>query len=245
MCPMPAATANPQAASSNSPDTCQQHHPALCLSAITAALCSPHPSPQAPSNALCMWTVPLGLRPFAMSVMVVAMHLLGDVPGPPLLGLLQGHLNNWRLSMSLASLLLLVSAALYALAIRAARHATDYRTAGAEEEEEEAGSEGEEAGAGVGAERDAEHGGMVAYAHVGGSSKGRHSGPSGPSGGQYSPEEELVGYRDHEGGDWEEGMSHKRGSRGSGDSRAPSPEQPLLQQGRAHSPSDAPAPHSD
>ncbi len=27
---------------------------------------------------------------------VVATHLLGDVPSPPLLGLMQGVLNNWR-----------------------------------------------------------------------------------------------------------------------------------------------------
>ncbi|GAB4820150.1 hypothetical protein N2152v2_007196 [Parachlorella kessleri] len=82
---------------------------------------------QAPSNAICMWSVPAGLRPFAMSMSVVAMHVLGDVPGPPLLGLLQGSLRNWRLSMSLCSAMLLVGAALYGLAGRAALTAVDYR----------------------------------------------------------------------------------------------------------------------
>ena len=43
-----------------------------------------------------MWAVPPELRPFAMSMSVVAGHLLGDVPSPPLLGWLQGRLNNWR-----------------------------------------------------------------------------------------------------------------------------------------------------
>ena len=53
--------------------------------------------PQAPSNAVCMWSVPTGLRPFAMSMSVVAIHVLGDVPSPPLLGALQGRLQDWRL----------------------------------------------------------------------------------------------------------------------------------------------------
>ena len=44
-----------------------------------------------------MWSVPTALRPFAMSISVVVMHLCGDVPSPPLLGALQGWLQNWRL----------------------------------------------------------------------------------------------------------------------------------------------------
>jgi uncharacterized membrane protein len=51
---------------------------------------------QAPSNAVCMWSVPTSLRPFAMSMSVVAIHVLGDVPSPPLLGVLQGALQDWR-----------------------------------------------------------------------------------------------------------------------------------------------------
>ncbi|EFN51305.1 hypothetical protein CHLNCDRAFT_8328, partial [Chlorella variabilis] len=51
----------------------------------------------APSNAVSMWCVPTALRPFAVSMSVVAIHVLGDVPSPPLLGALQGRLQNWRL----------------------------------------------------------------------------------------------------------------------------------------------------
>jgi hypothetical protein len=43
-----------------------------------------------------MWSVPTSLRPFAMSMSVVAIHVLGDVPSPPLLGVLQGALQDWR-----------------------------------------------------------------------------------------------------------------------------------------------------
>ena len=31
-----------------------------------------------------------------MSVQVIVIHILGDVPSPPLLGLLQEHVQNWR-----------------------------------------------------------------------------------------------------------------------------------------------------
>lgn len=46
---------------------------------------------------MCMWAVPTALRPFAMSMSVVAIHVFGDVPSPPLLGALQGYLHDWRL----------------------------------------------------------------------------------------------------------------------------------------------------
>ena len=74
-----------------------------------------------------MWSVPPGLRPFAMSMSVVTIHILGDVPSPPLLGALQGALGNWRLSMSLLCLLLLAGAAVFAAGTAAARTAPDYR----------------------------------------------------------------------------------------------------------------------
>ena len=51
---------------------------------------------QAPSNAVVLWSVPPGLRPFAVSMSIVLTHLLGDVPSPPLLGAFQGLVNNWR-----------------------------------------------------------------------------------------------------------------------------------------------------
>ena len=51
---------------------------------------------QAPSNAVVLWCVPPGLRPFAVSMSIVLTHLLGDVPSPPLLGAFQGLVKNWR-----------------------------------------------------------------------------------------------------------------------------------------------------
>lgn len=82
---------------------------------------------QAPSNALTLWSVPPGLRPLAISLSVVVMHLLGDVPSPPLLGLLQAHLQNWRASMAIMALVLGLGAAAYGLGFLLAKNAVDFR----------------------------------------------------------------------------------------------------------------------
>ena len=39
-----------------------------------------------------VWAVPTRLRPLASGVSAIASHILGDVPTPPLVGLLQGNL---------------------------------------------------------------------------------------------------------------------------------------------------------
>lgn len=40
-------------------------------------------------NAVLLWSVSAELRPFALSAAEFSQHLLGDIPAPPLLGLLQ------------------------------------------------------------------------------------------------------------------------------------------------------------
>jgi MFS transporter, Spinster family, sphingosine-1-phosphate transporter len=104
---------------------------------------------QAPSNAVVLWSVPPGLRPFAVSVSIVAIHMLGDVPSPPLVGLLQARLENWRLTMSLLCSLLLVGVAAFIAAAGAARTAPDYRAEG----RTAAGAAGAAAEDGTGEER--------------------------------------------------------------------------------------------
>ncbi len=51
---------------------------------------------QAPSNAVALWSVPPLLRPFGMAILIICIHLGGDVPSPPALGWLQSKLDNWR-----------------------------------------------------------------------------------------------------------------------------------------------------
>jgi len=82
---------------------------------------------QAPQSAVVLWSVPPSLRPFAMSMSTVVMHCLGDVPSPTALGWLQDQLNNWRLTMAIATFLLIFSSAFYFAAKVASHKAKDYR----------------------------------------------------------------------------------------------------------------------
>lgn len=51
---------------------------------------------QAPVNAVGLWSVPNASRPLAMSLVIVAVHVLGDVPSPPIVGAVEQAINNWR-----------------------------------------------------------------------------------------------------------------------------------------------------
>lgn len=103
-----------------------------------------------------MWCVPPELRPLGVSLMTVSIHLLGDVPSPPLVGLLQTRLSEgrspseaaqqWRISLSVCSVLLLVSGGLFAVAAWQSTPAADFRGAAGKG----GGPEGEAAGEGEG-----------------------------------------------------------------------------------------------
>lgn len=94
---------------------------------------------QSPVAAIGMWSVPTALRPLAISMVTVSIHLLGDVPSPPLVGALQSALEagksgpeadaQWRVSMSVCSLLLFFSSAVFLRGAQLARSAPDYRKA--------------------------------------------------------------------------------------------------------------------
>ena len=47
-----------------------------------------------------VWSVPTRLRPLASGVSPIASHVLGDVPTPPLVGLLQGELLHFAYSLT-------------------------------------------------------------------------------------------------------------------------------------------------
>eukprot|EP00250_Pteridium_aquilinum_P019414 c24423_g1_i2 orf=340-1779(-) len=53
---------------------------------------------QGPVNFLTLQCVPTDLRSLAMAVSTVCIHVFGDVPSSPLVGLLQDRLNNWRVT---------------------------------------------------------------------------------------------------------------------------------------------------
>lgn len=53
---------------------------------------------QGPVNFVCLHTVKPSLRPLSMAMSTVSIHIFGDVPSSPLVGILQDKLDNWRTS---------------------------------------------------------------------------------------------------------------------------------------------------
>ncbi|XP_022740272.1 probable sphingolipid transporter spinster homolog 2 isoform X1 [Durio zibethinus] len=51
---------------------------------------------QAPVNYVCLHCVKPSLRPLSMAISTVSIHIFGDVPSSPLVGVLQDNINNWR-----------------------------------------------------------------------------------------------------------------------------------------------------
>ncbi|CAK9309117.1 unnamed protein product [Citrullus colocynthis] len=51
---------------------------------------------QGPVNFVCLHCVTPSLRPLSMAISTVSIHIFGDVPSSPLVGILQDHINDWR-----------------------------------------------------------------------------------------------------------------------------------------------------
>ncbi|KAJ0441742.1 putative major facilitator superfamily, MFS transporter superfamily [Helianthus annuus] len=65
---------------------------------------------QGPVNFVCLHTVKPSLRPLSMAMSTVSIHVFGDVPSSPLVGVMQDRINNWRTSaLILTSILFLAS----------------------------------------------------------------------------------------------------------------------------------------
>ncbi|XP_071697032.1 probable sphingolipid transporter spinster homolog 2 [Rutidosis leptorrhynchoides] len=65
---------------------------------------------QGPVNFVCLHSVQPSLRPLSMAMSTVAIHVFGDVPSSPLVGVIQDNINNWRTSaLILTSILFLAS----------------------------------------------------------------------------------------------------------------------------------------
>jgi hypothetical protein len=85
-----------------------------------------------------MWSVPPKLRPLAIALNTIVLHLLGDVPSPPLIGFIQTKLEErvppelapqqWRVSQSIISLVLLPAGIVFLINAKISGKAKDYRT---------------------------------------------------------------------------------------------------------------------
>ncbi|KAK3411885.1 hypothetical protein EUGRSUZ_I00633 [Eucalyptus grandis] len=72
---------------------------------------------QAPVNYVCLHCVTPGLRPLSMAISTVAIHIFGDVPSSPLVGVFQDRVNNWRETALVLTSVLFLAAGIWFIGI--------------------------------------------------------------------------------------------------------------------------------
>lgn len=72
---------------------------------------------QGPVNYVCLHCVKPRFRPLSMAMSTVSIHIFGDVPSSPLVGLLEDRLNNWRGSALILTSVLFIAAAIWFVGI--------------------------------------------------------------------------------------------------------------------------------
>ncbi|CAH2061474.1 unnamed protein product [Thlaspi arvense] len=72
---------------------------------------------KAPVNYVCLHCVEPSLRPLSMAISTVAIHIFGDVPSSPLVGIVQDHINSWRKTALILTSVLFLAAAIWFIGI--------------------------------------------------------------------------------------------------------------------------------
>lgn len=72
---------------------------------------------QGPVNYVALHCVTPNLRPLAMAISTVSIHIFGDVPSSPLVGVLQDYVNNWRETALILTSILFLSAAIWFIGV--------------------------------------------------------------------------------------------------------------------------------
>ncbi|KAK6916241.1 Major facilitator superfamily [Dillenia turbinata] len=72
---------------------------------------------QAPVNFVCLHCVNPSLRPLSMAMSTVSIHLFGDVPSSPLVGVLEDHINDWRKTALILTSVLFIAAAIWFIGV--------------------------------------------------------------------------------------------------------------------------------
>ncbi|KAI4296486.1 hypothetical protein L6164_036439 [Bauhinia variegata] len=72
---------------------------------------------QGPVNFVCLHCVKPSLRPLSMAMSTVAIHIFGDVPSSPLVGVLQDRINNWRRTALILTTIFFPAAVLWFIGI--------------------------------------------------------------------------------------------------------------------------------
>ncbi|CAM8907847.1 hypothetical protein QQ045_009873 [Rhodiola kirilowii] len=72
---------------------------------------------QAPVNYVCLHCVKPSLRPLSMAMSTVSIHIFGDVPSSPLVGVLQDQLKNWRSTTLILTTIFFLAAGIWFVGI--------------------------------------------------------------------------------------------------------------------------------
>lgn len=72
---------------------------------------------QGPVNYVALHCVEPSLRPLAMAMCTVSIHIFGDVPSSPLVGVLQDYVNNWRETALILTSILFISGAIWLIGV--------------------------------------------------------------------------------------------------------------------------------
>ncbi|KAJ4843106.1 hypothetical protein Tsubulata_002885 [Turnera subulata] len=72
---------------------------------------------QGPVNYVCLHCVKPSLRALSMAISTVSIHIFGDVPSSPLVGVLQDHINNWRVTALVLTAILFPAAGIWFIGI--------------------------------------------------------------------------------------------------------------------------------
>lgn len=72
---------------------------------------------QGPVNYVCLHCVKPSLRPLSMAMSTVSIHIFGDVPSSPLVGVLQDSVNNWRETALILTSILFLAAGIWFIGI--------------------------------------------------------------------------------------------------------------------------------
>ncbi|KAG7977318.1 hypothetical protein I3843_05G025900 [Carya illinoinensis] len=72
---------------------------------------------QGPVNYICLHSVKPSMRPLSMAISTVAIHIFGDVPSSPLVGVLQDYVNNWRETALILTVILFPAAGIWFIGV--------------------------------------------------------------------------------------------------------------------------------
>nr|DAD40824.1 TPA_asm: hypothetical protein HUJ06_015147 [Nelumbo nucifera] len=72
---------------------------------------------QGPVNYVCLHSVTPNMRPLSMAMSTVSIHIFGDVPSSPLVGVLQDYVNNWRETALILTSILFLAAGIWFMGI--------------------------------------------------------------------------------------------------------------------------------